>query len=89
MKQEEEKKIATLQRGASGKKIKAPADLVDATNQVPVVIDNDDQDEEEEDDEDDEDETDDSDEDDDDDDDENDDNEENAAHQDDHFGECR
>lgn len=88
LKQEEEKKIATLQRGGSGKKNKALAtasDLVDASNQVvPADTDDeeqedDDQDEDEEDDEDEE--TDDTDEDDDDDDEDDGDD----ADQDDHF----
>lgn len=78
LKQEEEKKIATLQRGGSGKKNKAivASDLVDASNQVApgdkdAELDNedDDDDDDEEEDEDDDEETDDTDEDDDDEDD--------------------
>lgn len=85
LKQEEEKKIATLQRAGSGKKSKAPAaDLVDASNQM---VPGDDDDElgnedqyDEEDDEDDDEETDDTDEDDDDDDEDDDEDAEQDAH---------
>lgn len=57
LKQEEEKKIATLQRGGSGKKNKeATADLVDAANQVTPSYKDDELDTEDQDDDDDEDE---------------------------------